>query len=98
MCPFLLQPPSHPTPNPPIWVITELSFLCYTTASHQLSVLHIIVCVNVVLGSLPPVCPRLFSTSASKSLPHKWVHLELEESGSLTPDHNRNRLCRHHQA
>ena len=30
ICPLPLEPPSHPTPTPPSWVITELSSQCCT--------------------------------------------------------------------
>ena len=58
-----LQPPSQPQINPSRQLQSaRLSFLCYTAASHQLSVLHVSVYMSMLLSqsSHPlqiPLCP-----------------------------------------
>lgn len=60
----LSAPPSHPS-RPPLR--TELSSLCHTAASHQLSVLHMVVymrqcySLNLSLPPLPTLCPQVCS-------------------------------------
>ena len=71
--------PSHPSRSPQS---TELSSLCGTAASHQLSIWHMVVCIchcysKFVPLPLPvpsPVSTRLFCTSASLVLPCKYVN------------------------
>ena len=59
---------SHPLIHPSRWSqSTELIFLCYAAASHQLSILHLVVykcqCYSLTLSQLPPLppCPQVHS-------------------------------------
>ena len=81
--PSLLSLPSTPSSHPSrLSQSTGLSSPCYTAASHQLSILHMIVRVRQP-SSLKSSCPLLplivfrssFSASASLFLPCKQVHL-----------------------
>ena len=86
MYPLPLELPSHP-PHPILSgssQSTALSFLCCTAASHQLTILHVIVyiyqCYSLHLSYpfLPPpmsTCP--FSTPASLFTPCKQIQLYL---------------------
>ena len=74
---FLLSLP--PTPSTPrSSQSAELSFLCYTAASHQLSVLHVVLCICRCYSQCVPIsfpsCVSLFSTSVSLFLPCKYIH------------------------
>ena len=78
-------PPPHPIPSTPshpskLSQSSGLSFLCYTTSSHLLSVLHMVIYVPMLLSQFIPPSPspavstNLFSTSASLPLSCKSVH------------------------
>ena len=72
-------PSSHPSKSSQI---TELISLCYAVASHQLSILHLVVyicqCYSPFAPAFPsspvPVSSSPFSTSASLFLPCHQVH------------------------
>ena len=81
---FPLASPSLPPPlsHPSRWSqSTELISLCYAAASHQLSILHLVVyicqCYSLTMSQppLPPLCPqvrsvglRLYSYPATRSI------------------------------
>ena len=80
--PHLLNLPPIPLPHPNPQVITEhwAELLCYTAASHQLSILHMVmyICQCYSLNSSHPLLPllstSLLSVSESLFLPCKLVH------------------------
>ena len=81
--PFPLGPPSNlPSPSYPSRSLqnTELSSLCYTTDSQQLSVLHIVVCVNTLVqfSSVAQSCLTLCNPM-NCSTPGLPVHHQLLE-------------------
>ena len=56
--PLPLEPPSHPILFPPSRSLqsTQLSSLCYSAASQELSVSHMVVCIcHAVLSTHPPL-------------------------------------------
>ena len=65
--PSLLSLPQTPPPHPRSSPSTKLSFLCYTTASHRLSILHVVVsrchCYSPNLSRplIPLLCPHVHS-------------------------------------
>ena len=76
--PLCLGPPSPPPSHPSRSLqSTELSSLCYTAGSYQLSILHMVVyiCQSQSPNSYPSMSTCRFSTSASLFLPYKQVHL-----------------------
>ena len=75
-----LPPLSHLSHPSRLSQSTRLSSLCNTANSYWLSVLHMVMftlpshSLNSSHPLLPPLCPQVYSLSASSLLPCKYVH------------------------